>query len=179
LTERWCSSSSCPTHGTPGTIGRPRQGTGAKLGAFEVRGASLVALDFVEREIRGVAADGNETFGTIRVANLVPFITLKTLAMHERGAAKHKDAYDIVFTLSNWPGGPAAAAAAAKQSPVFERAPVQEALDLLAKHFEHERMDGPGQYSSFLFDVYQDEEEEEDRLRLEAVSVVRTFLDSL
>lgn len=165
--------------GEPGSIARPRQGTGAKLGAFEVRGARLVALDFVEREIRGVVASGDESFGSIRVANLVPFITLEALAMHERGGAKHKDAYDIVFTLSNWPGGPLGAAEAARTSPVFGEPPVSEALDLLAGHFEHEGMDGPGQYSAFLFDEYQDEEEERDRLRLEAVAVVQTFLSAL
>jgi hypothetical protein len=163
----------------PGTITRPRQGTGAKLGAFEVRGARLVALDYVEREIRGALPDGNESFGILRVANLVPFLTLKTMAMHERGSVKFKDAYDIIFTLSNWPGGPEAAAAAAKESPIYGEATVTEALGLLASHFEHERMDGPGQYSSFLFDEFQDEEEEEVRLRLEAVSVVRNFLGAL
>lgn len=163
----------------PGTIARPRQGTGAKLGAFEVRGASLVALDFVGRDIRGVIADGSESFGTIRVANLVPFITLKAFAMHERGAVKYKDAYDIVFTLSNWPGGPAAAAVAAKTSPVFGESKVSEALALLGEHFAHEGMDGPGQYSGFLFDAYQDEEDEMDRLRREAVAVVQAFLSGL
>lgn len=163
----------------PGTIARPRQGTGAKLGAFEVRGASLVALDFVERDIRGVIADGSESFGTIRVANLVPFITLKAFAMHERGAVKYKDAYDIVFTLSNWPGGPATAAVAARTSPVFGEPVVSEAFALMADHFAHESMDGPGQYSDFLFDAYQDEEDEKDRLRLEAVAVVQAFLSGL
>ncbi len=163
----------------PGTIVRPRQGTGAKLGAFEVRGASLVALDFVEREIRGVIADGNESFGTIRVANLMPFITLKAFAMHERGAVKYKDAYDIVFTLSNWQGGPAAAAAAAKTSPIIGESVVSEALGLLADHFAHEGMDGPGQYSGFLYDEYQDEEDEAQRLRLEAVAVAQAFLTGL
>lgn len=161
--------------GDPGSISRPRQGTGAKLGAFEVRGASLVAMDFVERELRGANAMGDETFSTIRVANLLPFITLKAFAMHDRGSAKYKDAYDIVFTLGNWPGGPAGAAAAVRRSPIFGNAVVDDALDLLAAHFEHRGMDGPGQYSAFLFDEYQDAEEEEERLRLEAVAVVSAF----
>ena len=124
-------------------------------------------------------ADGNESFGTLRVANLMPFITLKVFAMHDRGAVKYKDAYDIVFTLSNWQGGPAAAAAAAKTSPVFGEPAVSEALGLLADHFAHEGMDGPGQYSGFLYDEYQDEEDEEQRLRFEAVAVVQAFLAGL
>lgn len=165
--------------GEAGSIARPRQNTGAKLGAFEARGASLVALDYVEREITGRLLDGTESFGTIRVANLVPFITLKSLALHDRGLVKYKDAYDIVFTLGNWPGGPTAAAAAAAESPVIEHAVVREAVDLLDRHFEHSAMDGPGHYSKFLFDEAIDDEEEEERLRLEALAVVRAFVEAL
>jgi hypothetical protein len=165
--------------GEPGSIARPRQNTGAKLGAFEARGASLVALDYVEREIRGQLQDGSESFGTIRVANLVPFLTLKSLALHERGAVKYKDAYDIVFTLGNWPGGPAGAAAAAAKSPVIGREVVRDALAKLDGHFEHAGMDAPGHYSKFLFDEAVDDDQEEERLRLEAVAVVRGFFDAL
>lgn len=165
--------------GEPGTIARPRQSTGAKLGAFEARGASLVAEDFVEREIRGQLQDGSESFGTIRVANLVPFLTLKSLALHERGASKHKDAYDIVFTLGNWPGGPAGAAAEAARSPVIDREVVRDAFEKLDAHFAHVGMDAPGHYGRFLFDEAVDDDEEKERLRLEALAVVRGFLDAL
>jgi hypothetical protein len=165
--------------GEPGSIARPRQNTGAKLGAFEVRGASLVALDFVQREIRGKLLDGSESFGTIRVANLVPFLTLKSLALHERGLVKYKDAYDIVFTLGNWPGGPAGAAVAAAASPVIGHEVVRDAFGKLDAHFEHARMDGPGHYSKFLFDDAVDDDEEEERLRLEGLAVVRAFFDAL
>lgn len=165
--------------GAPGTIARPRHHTGAKLGAFEARGASLVAEDFVEREIRGQLQDGSESFGTIRVANLVPFLTLKSLALHERGAVKHKDAYDIVFTLGNWPGGPAGAASEAARSPVIDREVVRDAFGKLDAHFAHAGMDAPGHYSRFLFDPAVDDDEEEERLRLEALAVVRGFFDAL
>jgi hypothetical protein len=165
--------------GEPGSIARPRQGTGAQLGAFEARGASLVALDFVEREIRGKLLDGSESFGTIRVANLVPFLTLKSLALHERGLVKYKDAYDIVFTLGNWSGGPAGAAAAAAASPVIGHGVVRDAFGKLDAHFEHAQMDGPGHYSKFLFDEDVDDDEEQERLRLEALAVVRAFFDAL
>ena len=185
---RWCISIDGQTvliefmteqGGAPGTIARPRHHTGAKLGAFEARGASLVAEDFVEREITGQLQDGSESFGTIRVANLVPFLTLKSLALHERGAVKHKDAYDIVFTLGNWPGGPAGAATEAARSPVIDREVVRDAFGKLDAHFAHAGMDAPGHYSRFLFDPAVDDDEEEERLRLEALAVVRGFFDAV
>lgn len=165
--------------GTPGSIARPRHNTGAKLGAFETRGASLAAEDFVEREIRGRLPSGSESFGTVRVANLVPFLTLKSLALHERGAVKHKDAYDIVFTLGNWPGGPAGAATESARSPVLGRVVVQDALGKLRDHFEHPGMDGPAYYSTFLFDEASDDDDERERLKLEAVAVVSEYLNTL
>lgn len=165
--------------GEPGTIARSRRNTGAKLGAFETRGAGLVAADYVSREIRATLRDGNESFGQLRVANLVPFLTLKSLALDERGLVKHKDAYDIVFTLGNWPGGPEGAAAAAAVSPVIGRDVVYDALGKLDAHFEHAGMDGPGHYSRFLFDDAVDDAEEAERLRLEALAVVRGFFDGL
>lgn len=161
----------------PGSIVRPRNKTGAKLGAFETRGANLVARDYIEREIRGQLLDGDESFATIRVANLVPFVTLKSFALHDRALKKLKDAYDIVFVLLNWPGGPEAASVAAKESPVFDEPLVQEALGLLAGHFEHVNMDGPGNYAKFLLD--DEDEEEEARLRNEAVAVVNKFIAGL
>ena len=161
----------------PGSIVRPREHTGAKLGAFETRGANLVARDYIECEISGLLLDGNESFATIRVANLVPFITLKTLAMHDRGLKKPKDAYDIVFVLRNWSGGPASAASVALESPVYNEDLVQESLGLLARHFEHTDMDGPGNYSRFLLD--DDDDEEEARLRNEAVAAVKEFTAAL
>lgn len=161
----------------PGSIVRPRNHTGAKLGAFETRGANLAARDYIEREIRGQLPNGDESFGTIRVTNLVPFVTLKAFALHDRALKKLKDAYDIVFVLLNWPGGPSAASEAAKVSPVFEEAVVREALSLLAGHFEHSGMDGPGNYAKFLLD--DEDEEEEARLRNEAVAVVKEFVEGL
>ncbi|MHB1341341.1 MAG: hypothetical protein ACYC77_09225 [Coriobacteriia bacterium] len=165
--------------GEPGKIMRPRQGTGSKLGAFEARGAGLVALDFVEREIRGQLCDGSTSFGTLRVANLVPFITLKALAQHDRGVVKYKDAYDIVFTIGNWPGGPAGAGAAALTSPVIDHPHVREAFEKLHLHFASTEMDGPVQYSAFLFDPAVDDEEEAERLKLEAVATVRAFVETV
>jgi len=163
--------------GEPGRIVSPRHHTGAQLGAFETRGANLVAHDYVERELRGVLSNGDETFATIRVANLAPFLVLKSFALHDRALKKLKDAYDIVFVLMNWPGGPGAASEEARKSPIIGDPLAKEALELLSGHFEHIGMDGPGNYAKFMLD--DDDEEEEARLRNEAVAVVREFIEGL
>ena len=81
-------------------------------------------------------------------AALAPFLMLKAYALHER--SKLKDAYDIVFTIANWPGGPSAAAEVVLRSPVVQEQDVQESLAFLREHFGHARMDEPGSYSAFL-----------------------------
>ncbi|TLM78037.1 MAG: hypothetical protein FDZ70_04690 [Actinobacteria bacterium] len=161
----------------PGRIVRPGLGTGSGLGAFETRGASLVAMDFVECEIKGLLPDGNESFGTLRVANILPFLVLKSFALHDRALKKLKDAYDIVFVLRNWPGGPQAAAESALLSPIIAETVVRESLELLRRHFEAPSMDGPGNYARFMLD--DDDEEEEAVLRKEAVAAVAEFVAGL
>jgi hypothetical protein len=99
----------------------------------------------------------------MRVAALTPFLMLKAYALHER--SKLKDAYDIVFTIANWPGGPEAAAEVVPRSPVVQEQDVQESLALSREHFGHVRMDGPGNFSAFLAAPDLDENDEEDRRR--------------
>ena len=164
--------------GVPGgMLVRPGQAIGSAIGAFTAKGASLVAEDFVVREIRGRLPSGDESFASMQVANLAPFVTLKALALHERH--KPKDSYDLVFAIGNWPGGPSAAAAAFMASPVYGRETVDEALTLMNGHFESAEMDGPGFYSSFMYDPGLDDEDEKVRLRLESLGVIHEFLGAL
>jgi hypothetical protein len=154
----------------PGRIVRPKKHTG-KLGAFNTKGASLVARDYVVVPIKGRLVNGDHSFTDMRVAGLTSFLTLKTYAVDER--AKLKDAYDIVFTLSNWPGGPEAAAQVVSNSTIINEVEVKAALQLLLEHFERREMDGPGNYSAFLADP--DVDDDDDLRRLQAVEVVRIF----
>lgn len=154
-----------------------QQRTGQKLGVFNARGARLCAVDHVVVPIRGRLANGDESFADMRVAALAPFLMLKSYALHER--TKLKDAYDIVFTIANWPGGPEAAAGVVLQSPIISEQDVQESLALLREHFGHERLDGPGNYSAFLADPDLDEDDDDDRRRLYAVRAMGMFMGAL
>lgn len=60
--------------------------------------------------------DGAYSAVDFRVANLAPFVALKADAYLDR--RKPKDAYDLVYVLRWWPGGPGAAAVAVAASPV-------------------------------------------------------------
>jgi len=160
----------------PGVIFRPKgEGTGSGLGAFNVRGASLVSRDFFEQELEGERLDaGGRSKVVLRVANLLPYVVLKILAFQDRH--ENKDAYDLVFCILNYDDGPAAAGAAAARSPVAGESVVGEALELLAERFETTEHDGPIAYASFL--ATPGDAEEEARLRRESLAAVREFLSS-
>jgi hypothetical protein len=160
-----------------GKVFRPKQKTGAKLGAFNARGARLCALDHIVVRIEGRVANGDESFADMRVAGLTPFLMLKSYALHER--VKLKDAYDIVFVVSNWPGGPEAAAGVVSRSSIIGERDVTDSLTLLREHFRHPRMDGPGNYSAFLADPDVDEDDDDERRRLHAVEAIRIFAEAL
>jgi hypothetical protein len=162
----------------PGRIFRPKQEfTGSRFSAFSVRGARLARDDFIEREIAGERLDGGgHSKIIVRVANVLPYIVLKIFAFQDRH--DNKDAYDLGFTLLNFDGGPNAAGRAAAASPVRKHPQVQEALSLLDERFRDTAQDGPNAYASFLA-TPDDDEEAKARLRQEAVSIVRGFLQGV
>ena len=56
----------------PGKIFKPKEGTGAGLGAFNVRGAQLVRRDYAECEIEAECLDdGSRSRMVVRVANIL------------------------------------------------------------------------------------------------------------
>ena len=159
-----------------GRIFRPKgEFAGAKLGAFNVRGAHLVRDDFIECEIEAERLDGGgQSRVTVRVANVLPYTVLKILAFQDRH--ENKDAYDLVFTLLNHEGGPRTAGDMAAASPIAKHEQVEEALPLLEERFRDARQDGPHAYALFLSEP--DNQEDAARLRQEATATVREFLSS-
>jgi predicted nucleotidyltransferase len=156
-----------------GRIFRPKgEGTGAKLGAFNVRGAHLVRDDFIEREIAGERLDdGGQSRVTVRVAGLLPYIVLKIFAFQDRH--ENKDAYDLIFTLLNFADDPRDAGIVAARSAVADHPDVADALVLLGERFQDATQDGPHAYATFL--AIPDDAQQNARLRQEAVAVIRGF----
>lgn len=160
----------------PGTIFKPKGGTGSGLGAFNVRGAQLVTRDYMECEVEAQRLDdGGHSKVVVRIANILSYTVLKILAFQDRH--ENKDAYDLIYCLLNFAEGPHDAGNAAGQSAIRDDAQVRQALQLLAERFESANHDGPHAYAAFLAD--DGDEEAAARLRQEAVAVVRAFLGSL
>lgn len=157
-----------------GRIYRPKQGTGSNFAAFNVRGAELATRDFVERTVEAERLDGGGLSQvTFRVAGLLAYVVLKILAFQDRH--HNKDAYDLVYTLLNYPqGGPSAAGRAAATSPVREEQRVTDALRVLAERFTSADHDGPTAYAAFLAET--DDIDGDARLRNEAIAAVGQFL---
>jgi hypothetical protein len=155
-----------------------------RLSALSIPGAQLVVEDHVEVTLtvpmlheRGIASE------TIRVANIVPFITLKALAYDDR--AEEKDAYDLIYCMMYFGNGPTDVAAAFKDR--IARWPdetlLTKTIEILRSRFasdEHTpgaRKDGPVSYSRFLTDPGQ--QELDARRRRDAAAVIELFLQTL
>jgi predicted nucleotidyltransferase len=160
----------------PGAIFRPKEGTGSKIGAFNVPGAQLVTRDYVEQSLEAERLDeGGVSKISLRVAGVLSYTVLKIQAFQDRH--DNKDAYDLVFTLANYDGGPSGAAVVAQQSDIIGEPSVTEALQLLAERFKSPDNDGPSAYANFL--ARPEEDDIRARLRNEAVAVVGQFLAAL
>ena len=71
--------------------------------ARKARGADLAFQQPVKLTISGTLPDGGTNTVTVRVADIVPFLVMKGMALFDR--KKEKDAYDIYFCLQHFPGG--------------------------------------------------------------------------
>lgn len=160
----------------PGRIFKPKgEGTGSGLGAFNVRGAQLVTRDYVVRTIEAERLDdGGLSRVEVRVANILSYTALKTLAFQDRH--ENKDSYDLIYCLLNFGDGPHDAGREAAASAILGETQVRDALQLLEERFASAGHDGPRAYGAFLDDGDADETA---RRQQEAVAVVREFLQAL
>ena len=158
----------------PGRSFRPKsQGTGSRLSLLNIPGSGLAAMDYIVVPVEQERLDGGGLSRVdVRVANVLPYTVLKIHAFQDRH--ENKDAYDLVFTLLNYPSGPAIAGTAAAQSRIATDERVSRGLDLLEERFATADMDGPIVYAAFIADSNDDDDAL--RRRQEAVATVRSFL---
>jgi len=58
---------------------------------------------FVETNIWGELPEGGRDQARVRVSSAVAFLVMRGMALHDR--LREKDAWDIYFTLTSFPGG--------------------------------------------------------------------------
>lgn len=147
---------------------------GGGLSALALEAGDILSADAetVEREVDLPDGKGRITI-TLQVTGPVAFLVAKTQALHERD--KPKDAYDIVWLIESWPGGPAAAAAAFRERAVFDRPEVTETFARLRAAFSATDAIGPRSFGRFLGSGT----DEQARLERRAVGAFAEFFGAL
>ena len=125
--------------------------------ARKARGCDLAFDLFVETEIRGELPGGGADQAMVRVSSVIAFLVMKGMALHDR--LKEKDAWDIYFTLTNYPGW--LDALVAEIQPHIDHGLVQEGLLKIADKFATVTHVGP----KFVAD-FDDVQEPEERAAL-------------
>ncbi len=107
--------------------------------ARKARGCDLAFDLYVETGIAGKLPEGGQDQARIRVSSVVAFLVMKGMALNDR--LKEKDAWDIYFTLTNYPAGLDALAAEIK--PHLKNSLVVEGLRKIAGKFASPGHMGP------------------------------------
>lgn len=137
----------------------------------KARGADLLFSGFVEREISGRLPGGSLDTVVVKVAGVVPYIVMKSASLSSR--VKEKDAYDIWFTLSNYPGG--VGAIVGEFGAVAGHGLVLEAVSVLRTKFGSPDHFGPASVADFL----ELDGEEADLVKRDAYERVQALLLAL
>ena len=162
----------------PGTVFTPKlappAGAGG-VGLLCVRGVELAFRDSVAVVRELVLLDGARSSVEFQVANLAPFVALKADAYLDR--RKPRDAYDLVYVLRWWDGGPEAAAAAVAASQIAGEPFVRSAIERVLGEFAGPDRVGAVDYAALA--AAGRTAAEAARARNEAVLVVRQFSEAL
>jgi hypothetical protein len=147
---------------------------GSSLSALALEAGELLTTD-IEIISRTVVLPRDK--GTLdmelRVTGPLAFLIAKRNALY--GRDKPKDAYDIVWLVESWPGGPAAAALSFAQRPAFRRPEVAVALQALGTAFATPDSIGSRSFSRFLATGTR----EEAQLERRAVGAIGEFMAAL
>ena len=140
--------------------------------ARKARGCDLAFEMSKEARIEGTLPNGAHDVVTVRVASIVPFLVMKGMAIEDR--LKEKDAYDIYYSLLNYPGGIDALAQEFK--PHLHQGLVKEGLQKIAGKFSSERAFGPKSVADF---EESDDPEERERIQRDAYERAHALLRKL
>ncbi|MGA3257591.1 MAG: hypothetical protein ABSE35_01835 [Bryobacteraceae bacterium] len=125
--------------------------------ARKARGCDLAFDLYVETDIEGELPEGGRDQARIRVSSAVAFLVMKGMALHDR--LKEKDAWDVYFTVANFPGG--LDALTQQIRPHMDNRLVQEGLRKIADKFASPEHMGP----KFVADFEDIQDRDERALR--------------
>ncbi|HDJ23742.1 MAG TPA: hypothetical protein ENF17_07625 [Candidatus Aminicenantes bacterium] len=140
--------------------------------ARKARGCDLVFQNNVSIKLHERMPDGAQNEVTIKIANVVPFLVMKGMAIWE--SYKEKHAYDIYFTIRNYPGGISRLVRAFK--PFISNKIVREGLAKIRAKFQDINAVGPVWVANFM---EIDDEEEKEQIKRDAFEYVKALLDAL
>lgn len=138
----------------------------------KARGCDLAFEYNILLSVNSVMPDGAKNSVDIKVASVIPFLVMKGMAIWER--KKEKDAYDIYYTVSNYPGGVNNLIDVFK--PVADNKLVQEGLGKIYSKFNSIDSIGPTWLIQFL---NIEDREEIDRLKRDSFERITTFMQKL
>jgi len=127
---------------------RAKHNLGGRLSALALNAGALLVTDVEHVSRRVVLPDGKgEIDFEFRVTGPIAFLVAKLDALTRRD--KPKDAYDIVWLIENWPGGPSAAAASFSTRSAYDDTTLAS-LRRLGDLFADADQVGPASYARFV-----------------------------
>jgi len=112
----------------------------------KTRACDLAFHNPIQIAIEGTLPDGGKDRASIQVSSIVPFLVMKAQALNSR--LKEKDAYDIYYCVTNFPGGLDALVEAFR---IFPDHPlIREGLEILSEKFSSADSVGPVFVTNFL-----------------------------
>lgn len=147
----------------------------ANFAVQKADGAGVAMRSFVNHRLDGTMPDGRSNTVELRVASIPAFLVMKGYALV--GRDKHKDAYDIYFSVRQFEGGPAALAEVCR--PLLQDAVALGGYQRIAEKFANEGAFGPATVRRFLADSDALGSMSVDQVQLDAFRQVRAWLDHL
>ena len=140
--------------------------------ARKARGCDLAFDQNFSVTLSSRMPDGAKNEVTIRIAEIVPFLVMKGMALWDR--YKEKDAYDIYFAILYYPGGIPKLVSVFK--PFKSNKLIREGLGKIRAKFKDIESPGPVWVTNF---EEIDDEEEKERVKRDVFERVNAFLDAL
>jgi hypothetical protein len=138
-------------------------------------GAAIAMRSYVEREFEGNMPDGRPNRVALRIASIPALLVMKGYALV--GRDKYKDAYDIYFSVREYPGGPKVLAQDCR--PLLADPIASRGFRHIAGRFTSPAAFGPETVLRFLRESPAAAGMTDDQVRMDVHGQVSTWLTAL